>query len=482
MQIQHISSETRKLIAELNPVYTSFSEMSTSEQEFLTDIVRLYKPKKLLELGVASGSSSVLLLNTIKDIPDSHLTSIDYSTSYYRDKTKNSGFIVNEYPDLKQKWTLYTGGMASEFMEKIGKDIDFCFIDTMHSLPGEVLDFLLVLPYLKPNAIIVFHDTNLHTWGNWPQCTSNNMLVSAISGEKIIPETFENIFFHNTLKTDFQMYFPNVTGIILDGTQKEKVWDIFNLLTQKWKYSLKSEDVISIKSILKKYYSNFYVQMFDDILNYQMNASKSEQTLLDIIGENKEIIDKRLQEETQKLQTLSEEKSSLIIKNIESVSQQEKISLDSILHNISETVASKNDLTVSVTEVSQKIKQDLKEQKDSYLNKWQRLEDLYKQFFVLQQDKFHHFDLDIKKLGKCFECLHQELSKDIEFSHKSIDGLSKAVNELKMHINLANIKKKYWYYKFMRWHPMQTKRKKYKQKYKDIKQLYKKIRETKYDF
>ena len=78
--------------------------------------------------------------------------------------------------------------------------------------------------------------------------------------------------------------------------------------------------------------------------------------------------------------------------------------------------------------------------------------------------------------------LHQELNKDIEFSHKSIDGLSKAVNELKMHINLANIKKKYWYYKFMRWHPMQTKRKKYKQKYKDIKQLYKKIRETKYDF
>lgn len=40
MHIQHISSETKKLIARLNPIYNSFSEMTPSEQEFLTDIVR----------------------------------------------------------------------------------------------------------------------------------------------------------------------------------------------------------------------------------------------------------------------------------------------------------------------------------------------------------------------------------------------------------------------------------------------------------
>lgn len=529
MQIQHISSETKKLIARLNPIYNSFSEMTPSEQEFLTDIVRQYKPKQLLELGIASGSSSVLLLNAIQDIPDSHLTSIDYSTPYYRDKTKNSGFVVDEYPELKKKWTLYTGGMASEFMDKIGGEIDFCFIDTMHALPGEVIDFLLIFPYLKPDAVVVFHDTNLQTWGNWPQCTSNNMLVSAISGEKIIPETFENIFFHNTLKTDFQMYFPNITGIILDGTQKDRIWDIFNILTQKWKYQLKSEDVVSIKSALKKHYSDFYVKMFDNILNYQMNMAKNDKTIQDIIKENKELIDKRLQEEANTLQISSEEQKNLIAKNIENVSQQTKSSLDNILQSLSEKMASKTDVSVSVENVQQKIEQILKWQNASYiseskqnfndlkshqderlseissiiaetssllLNKYQQLEDTHQKILSAQQE---NFDLHIQKLDKNFGILNQELNNEIMLSNQNIEvltqkflsvqqsfedkqnALSKVVNELKMHVNSATVKKKYWYYKLMRWYPFPTLRKKYKQKYKEVKQLYKKIRKMKYE-
>lgn len=122
------------------------------------------------------------------------------------------------------------------------------------------------------------------------------MLVSAVSGEKIVPETFENIFFHNTLKKDFQMYFPNITGIILDGTQIEKVWDIFNLLTQKWKYMPKSEDIQSIRASFQKHYSHFYVDMFDSILNYQMNEAKNDKTIQDIIRESKELADRRLQD------------------------------------------------------------------------------------------------------------------------------------------------------------------------------------------
>lgn len=530
MQIQYISSETKRLIAKLNPIYNSFSEMTPSEQEFLTDIVRQYKPKKLLELGIASGSSSVLLLNAIQDIPDRHLTSIDYSTPYYRDKTKNSGFVVDEYPELKKKWTLYTGGMASEFMEQVGGDIDFCFIDTMHSLPGEVIDFLLVLPYLKPNAVIVFHDTNLQTWGNWPQCTSNNMLVSAISGEKIIPETFENIFFHNTLKTDFQMYFPNITGIILDGTQKDRIWDIFNILTQKWKYQLKSEDVVSIKSALKKHYSDFYVKMFDNILNYQMNMAKNDKTIQDIIKENKELIDKRLQEEANALQISSEEQKNLIAKNIENVAQQTKSSLDNILQSLSEEMASKTDVSVSVENVQQKIEQILKGQNASYiseskqnfndlkshqderlseissiiaetssslLNKYQQLEDTHQKILSLQKE---NFDLHIQELDKNFGILNQELNNEIVLSHQNIEmftqkfineqqflenkynNLSQTLNELCMYINTSAIKKRYWYYKLMRWYPFPAQRKKYKQKYNEAKQVYKKIRKLKYDF
>jgi hypothetical protein len=51
------------------------------------------------------------------------------------------------------KWTLYIGTLTSQVIETIGNDIDFVFIDTMHITPGEMLDWLMVLPFLKEEAI-----------------------------------------------------------------------------------------------------------------------------------------------------------------------------------------------------------------------------------------------------------------------------------------------------------------------------------------
>ena len=54
--------------------------------------------------------------------------------------------------------------MSCNFLEDIGKDIDLCFIDTTHCSPGEFLDYLQVLPFMKRNGIIVIHDiTNYGT-------------------------------------------------------------------------------------------------------------------------------------------------------------------------------------------------------------------------------------------------------------------------------------------------------------------------------
>ena len=272
MQVLKVPPKIVKLIAELDPIYGQYSEMTSSERYFLSAIIQKYKPKKLLELGIAAGSSSVLILNAIKNVKNSYLMSVDYSTRYYRDTTKDTGFIVDKYPYLKKRWTLYTGGLASRFMDKIGYDIDFCFIDTKHSLPGEILDFLLILPYLKTNAILVIHDTNLQTWGYWPQCVSNNLLISAISGEKIVPYSFEKKFYHSTLKREFQMYFPNITGVILDNNQRDRVWDIFNLLTQKWEYIPSQEDIGLIRKSFRKHYSRYYTRLFESILSYQLKT------------------------------------------------------------------------------------------------------------------------------------------------------------------------------------------------------------------
>ena len=78
------------------------------------------------------------------------------------------------------KWTLYIGTLTSQVIETIGNDIDFAFIDTMHITPGELLDWLMVLPFLKEEAIVVFHDTyvlyNSQLYINTKTITSNNQL------------------------------------------------------------------------------------------------------------------------------------------------------------------------------------------------------------------------------------------------------------------------------------------------------------------
>ena len=50
---------------------------------FINGILRKIKPKKCLEIGVAKGGSTIVILNAIKDIKDSSLVSLDLNTQLY---------------------------------------------------------------------------------------------------------------------------------------------------------------------------------------------------------------------------------------------------------------------------------------------------------------------------------------------------------------------------------------------------------------
>ena len=88
---------------------------------------------------------------------------------------------------IKIKDFCYIGGITSEFIEKIGGEIDLVFIDTMHITPGEMLDWLQVLPFLKEGAFVVLNNAFFMYWDekviksklNFP----NNQFLSYIRGE-----------------------------------------------------------------------------------------------------------------------------------------------------------------------------------------------------------------------------------------------------------------------------------------------------------
>ena len=160
-------------------------QITIDEQKFFHGLLRIIKPKKIVEIGVSRGESSILILNAIKDIEGAKLFSIDKSIYCYRNRTQKTGYLVKEkFPELMNKWTLYTGGLTAEFIETIGNGIDFVYIDTIHVTPGGMLDWLMVLPFLKNEAIVVFHDAfYLYIFNRverHKKHTSNNQLICYI--------------------------------------------------------------------------------------------------------------------------------------------------------------------------------------------------------------------------------------------------------------------------------------------------------------
>ena len=241
------------------------------DMRFLNGMIRKYKPKKILEVGVASGGSSAIILNAIQNIENSHLYSIDKLTNAYLNEEKETGWIVKEkFSNLMNKWTLYTGGITSNFIEEIGGDIDLTFIDTVHYAPGEWLDILQILPFLKKkNAIVMLHDIRYQFEVKKFFYSSNDHLFTYLKGEKIIPKVPEVI--------------PNIGAVFLDNNQEKYYFDYFFALTSTWYAIPDIEEWNFIRNFLSKYYSKELIEIYDS--SYKLNKNYKESLKKD---ENKE--------------------------------------------------------------------------------------------------------------------------------------------------------------------------------------------------
>ena len=221
-------------------IKTNCSLMWGNQKEFINGIVRNYRPKKIIELGVKYGGSSIVLLNAIKDIENSHLYSIDINT-----KQEIGVCVEKHFPFLSNKWTLFKGDIAAKYMKKIGKNIDLAMIDTSHFEPGEILDFLMILPFLKEESIVIFHDIDnqitftkgkdmRHEWAPY-------IIFNLIRGEKYLP------LGSGVLNKD-------IGAIKLEKNQRRFVHDYCRALGGQWEYFPPKNQIKTILKYFKKYY------------------------------------------------------------------------------------------------------------------------------------------------------------------------------------------------------------------------------------
>ena len=234
------------------------SEMTKTERLFLNGIIRKARPKKIVEYGVAAGGSAAVILNSIKDIPDAKLYSLDYSERYYVDMSKPVGWMVQErFPHLADKWECLAGGMCCQYLDKItdnGNDkIDVCCLDTVHQNPGEFLNILEVLPYMKQNGIILLHDLARHL-GGYPEGAHRStcrICFNSLHGKRIVLWDDRQHIIHS-----------NFGGVILADDITDMYYSCFTNLSLPWMYSIGEKNYNVLLRHFQRHYAPELVAIF----------------------------------------------------------------------------------------------------------------------------------------------------------------------------------------------------------------------------
>ena len=268
----------RECLDEIFDEVAPFSQMEKNEKYFLNGAVRYLKPKNILEVGIAYGGGSSIILNAIKDIEDAHLTSVDYCEKCY-DKSidKTSGFIVEEkFSHLKDKWTRYLGGDVSKFIERIRGGYDLLVLDTAHIHPWETLNFLCVLPFMKKDSWVVLHDISVQLYKYREEDLACRYLFGhVVSDEKLTPAP------------DFDPYFSNIGAFKITDDTRKYIGNLFESLLIPWQalpffydkiyfpYAtpMLEEDLNDIRKIISKYYPE-HKEFFEHAIEAQKTIIK----------------------------------------------------------------------------------------------------------------------------------------------------------------------------------------------------------------
>lgn len=137
-------------------------QISPNDATFLSGLVQTLQPRKVVEIGVASGWSSSILLRSLESRSLSYsVVGVDLCPDYYLDKTMRTGSVVEIMtPNLVGNYQLLTGNLAFEVMAEVGQ-ADFAFIDAHHMHPWATFDLIAVTPFMKKGAWVALHDINL---------------------------------------------------------------------------------------------------------------------------------------------------------------------------------------------------------------------------------------------------------------------------------------------------------------------------------
>lgn len=138
-------------------------------------------------------------------------------------------------------------------------------IDTSHFEPGEILDFLIILPFLKEEAIVIFHDIDHQITKSKGKDRRNEwapyLIFNIIRGKKFLPSG------KGILNKD-------IGAIKLEKDQRRFINDYCRALGGQWQYFPKEEHIQLVIKFFKKYYDNKCSIILNETINFNRKFVK----------------------------------------------------------------------------------------------------------------------------------------------------------------------------------------------------------------
>lgn len=124
--------------------------IDSSTAGFLDMLIRIAKPKNVLELGTSIGYSGTIIANALKDY-EGRVTTVELDNKVQKSAIKNfQRYGVEKYINS-------INGNAIEVIEKLNEKYDFIFIDLYNGLYLDVIDRCLEM--LSPGGFLIADDT-----------------------------------------------------------------------------------------------------------------------------------------------------------------------------------------------------------------------------------------------------------------------------------------------------------------------------------
>lgn len=167
---------------------------------------------------------------------------------------------------MRGEHKFYLGKYLPQVIDEIGGDIDFVILDTVHSAPGEVLDFPVMLPYLKDGAVVVLHDLT-YNYGSTPMhmlgYATPTLLASVTAADKYLNSK------SGSKESPFN--YPNIGAFTIDEQTREHIGNLFLSMIITWAYVPDNNQIKIYREFYERHYPAELVKIFNEAV--RMNSS-----------------------------------------------------------------------------------------------------------------------------------------------------------------------------------------------------------------